>query len=378
MLYYWIFSLALALVYAFWMTRYRRDWQATPSAQAPRQAPQTRVAVLLAARNEAENVADCLRCLVAQDYPKALLEIWIVDDYSEDATPQILAEWAANYSQVHSFSLAHLRKPAGKKSAMEQAILHSRSELIVTTDADCQMGPQWLSQLVGVYEEKQARFLAAPVCFHQCQTAFERWQALDFAGMMGITAAGIRGRYMYMCNGANLAYPRHLFEAVGGFEGNKHLASGDDMLLLQKIAQQSQAGIHFVKSRAAVVYTKAKPTWNGFVEQRVRWASKSSAYEQQGVNLQLALVWLFMLSLLLDGLLFYWGGWPLLGLWLGKWLLKALVDWRLLRSCCRFFGQMSLLRDFWPALFWHFWYILYIGLLANVRKSYTWKERQQR
>ena len=41
-----------------------------------------------------------------------------------------------------------------------------------------------------------------------------------------------------MCNGANLAYERKAFFEVNGFTGIDHIASGDDMLLMQKIAQR--------------------------------------------------------------------------------------------------------------------------------------------
>ena len=111
----------------------------------------------------------------------------------------------------------------------------------------------------------------------------ERFQSLDFCGMMGITGAGIHKKYLLMGNGANLAYEKAVFEEVGGFEGIDHLASGDDILLMQKIAKVYPEQLVFVKNLEAVINTTAQPTWRAFIQQRVRWASKSAQYPQRGL-----------------------------------------------------------------------------------------------
>jgi cellulose synthase/poly-beta-1,6-N-acetylglucosamine synthase-like glycosyltransferase len=203
----------------------------------------------------------------------------------------------------------------------------------------------------------------------------EQFQSLDFAGMMAITAAGIQGKYLYMCNGANLAYPKAVFEEVKGFEGVDGLASGDDMLLLQKIADRYPDGIQYLKTNAAVVLTAPMQTLSSFIQQRRRWASKSGSYKGWGTQLQLGLVWLFSLSMLLTLCLTPFLGCSMLLLWLIQFALKAIADYLLLNSACRFFKRIDLMKVFWPSLFLHWGYIIWVGSLGLLPTKYKWKGR---
>jgi cellulose synthase/poly-beta-1,6-N-acetylglucosamine synthase-like glycosyltransferase len=270
-----------------------------------------------------------------------------------------------------------LPQQAHKKGALAAAIKEAKGELIVTTDADCFMGREWLSLLVACYEEKEAKMIAAPVCMTDEKSLLEKFQSLDFCGMMGITGAGISKGYMLMGNGANIAYPKKIFEAVKGFEGIDHLASGDDMLLMQKIAAAYPGQVHFLKNAEAVVYTKAQATWTAFIQQRLRWASKSSAYTQKGVTLQLAIVYLYCWNLLVSVLLIpFWPfAWKIA---LGQILVKIVADYLLLGTMTTFFNRKDLMRVFLPSQLLHIAYIVGIGTLGNLVKRYEWKGRKVR
>ena len=67
------------------------------------------------------------------------------------------------------------------------------------------------------------------------KNALHVFQSLDFLSLQGITAASVFSRFHTMCNGANLAYEKKVFEEAGGFNGIDQVASGDDMLLMHKI-----------------------------------------------------------------------------------------------------------------------------------------------
>ena len=92
-----------------------------------------------------------------------------------------------------------------------------------------------------------------------------------------------------MCNGANLAYRRAAFAAVGGFAGHAHLASGDDEFLLHHLHAAFPGTVHFLADAAAIVRTAAPPTLRALLRQRVRWASKWQHY-QAGPSRYLALL----------------------------------------------------------------------------------------
>ena len=193
-------------------------------------------------------------------------------------------------------------------------------------------------------------------------------------GMILVAGAGIQGQFMGMCNGANLAYERAVFEEVGGFQGIDHLASGDDMLLLQKIQARYPDQIGFLKQKAAQTLTHAKPTVESFVEQRIRWASKSGAYQGWAVQAMLGTVWLLCLSMTLDFLMGFW--YPTLFFWgFFKLGVKGLCDYFFLGLAARFFERPKLMQAFLPAAVLHWWYIAFVGTAGLFRKRYQWKGR---
>ncbi|MFT4665484.1 MAG: cellulose synthase/poly-beta-1,6-N-acetylglucosamine synthase-like glycosyltransferase [Polaribacter sp.] len=362
------------------MMRYYLDWNAIPvyKPEFKKSARQTKVSILVPARNEEESIETCIRALLQQDYHKSLFEIIVIDDHSDDDTAN-LAE-AFEDPQVRVLRLAdypELAQQAFKKLALATGIKKASGNLIITTDADCYMGPSWLSLIVAYYEDHKVKMIAGPVSMVDEKSLLEKFQSLDFCGMMGITGAGVSKGYMLMGNGANIAYAKKAFEEVNGFEGIDHLASGDDMLLMQKIAAVYPGQVHYLKNANAVVYTKAQPTWSDFIQQRIRWASKSSAYPQKGVTLQLVVVYFFCWNLILNFCLIpFWElAWMLA---VGQLFLKMAVDYLLLSTMTSFFSRKDLMRSFLPSQLLHILYIVGIGTLGNIVKRYSWKGRKVR
>lgn len=371
--------IVLTLVYPLLMWAYAHFWiRLSSPAILPNFEPSTRLSVLVPARNEASNIRVCLQAIAQQNYAAELFEIILLDDHSEDETIQLAQQ--LNIPQLKILSLANFPLANGqirqqKKQAIDLGVQQAKGDLIVCTDADCVMGPNWLREIAYCFETQSPKFIAGPVELAPANSLLERFQALDFLGMMAITAAGIHGRFMHMCNGANLAYSKAVFEEVGGFAGVDQLASGDDMLLLQKVAAQYPEGIAFLKQRAALVTTAPMANWRAFVQQRKRWASKSAAYPDGRTQLQLGLVWLFMLSMLITLILgFVW--WPLWLVFLGQMSIKAVADWWLLSAATRFFDQRALLAVFFAALWLHWGYVLWVGLLGMLPLRFSWKGRR--
>jgi len=207
-----ILSIFLALAYAGLMLVYGQGWRALPEWSAPPDfVPQMALTVIIPARNEAEHIGACLAAIVGGNYPSELLEIIVVDDHSDDATPQIVRDAAARFPVVRllplaDFMTANDQNGAFKKKALEVAMVRAKGEIIVTTDADCVFGADWLRLMASVFElsEKPVQLLTAPVVFHHDQNLLQRFQTLDFLGLMGITGAGIHYKFQRMGNCANL------------------------------------------------------------------------------------------------------------------------------------------------------------------------------
>lgn len=372
-----VLGVGLAAGYALLTGWYLHCWREEPEREPPKEAaPRTRLSVIVPMRNEAANLPACLEALSRQRYPLPLWELILVDDHSEDES----AEIARGYP-LPNLRLLRLEEAAprsfGKKAALEAGIRAARGELIVTTDADCRMGPEWLQALAAAYEAKGWCFLAAPVHLHEGEGVLSRFQALDMLGMMAATLAGIRSGLYHMANGANLAYPRRVFQAVGGFEGIEGRASGDDVLLMQKIARRYPGRLTFLKSRAAEVWTSPQPTLKRFFWQRFRWASKSDAYREPFLLLVLGGVLLFCL-LLLSVPFWAFAGWKYLAGGLCLLAVKSFSDYWMLNAVARWANRSHLLRNYWPMQLLHIAYIAGVGVLANLWKQYPWKGRKVR
>lgn len=382
----WIlFSIALAAAYAALLGAYCRGWQALPRWQLPEGfRPRTRISVIVAARNEAANIGACLDSIAGGDYPPAMLEIIVVDDFSTDDTAAIVAQRAGRLQNGARLRLIRLAEAlqagrvfnAYKKIAIETAIARASGELIVTTDADCLAPPGWLRLIASVYETAAPKAIAAPVVFHREKNLLQRFQALDFMGMMGVTGAGIRLGWQRLGNGANLAYPKTVFEAVGGY-GDDGRASGDDLFLLQKIARRWPEGVFFLKNADSAVYTEAPAGWRDFFQQRLRWGTKNAALPEAGPKIALLAVFLFCCSAGMN-LASAAAGWAPGWLPAVQLAVKAVCDAVFLRELCRFFGRKDLMRAFVPAFFIHLIYIVSVGTASLMLRRYTWKGRQVR
>lgn len=366
-------GLSLAIAYLLLIRFYLKGWASLPVWEVPAGwTPRTSVSVIVPARNEAENILPCVRSLLNQSYPAELLEVIVVDDHSEDAALERLS--GLSHPSLRVLSLT-AEDGEGKKAALRRGIRSARGALILTTDADCIVPTNWLSLMVSYFEKHRPVFLAGPVGFHSEQTAFERFQSLDYLGMMVLTGGGIARRFTHLSNGANLAFSKAAFEAVGGYRGIDHLASGDDLLLMHKLARRYPGRIAFLKNPDAMVLTRPKGSWRAFLRQRLRWATKTSHYQDRRILPVTGLVFLLCMSIPLALLLTPWLGWPFLLLFFLLLGGKSLADHQLLSAATRFFGRPELMRDFWPAQGWHVVYILAVGGLSWVRRSYEWKGR---
>lgn len=370
-----------ALFYAILMLRYQSSWRQLPTWDIPAHySAKTSIDIIIPARNEAGNIEACLHSIFLNEYPLDQFQVWVVDDFSEDDTAAIVKGLCLKYTNLNLIQLKadsnQNQSPFGKKQAISSAIAQSNNELIVATDADCQVPNQWLKYIASYYQAHDKQFIAAPVNFIDERSLLEHFQSLDFVGMMLITGAGIAQGWMHMSNGANLAYTRKVFQQVDGFQGIDHLASGDDMLLMQKIARQFPGTIGFLKNPAATVSTKAQGSLKDFVQQRVRWASKSNHYPEWRVTAALAGVFFFCWSIVGSFLLIPFQATFFLPLFLGLLILKVTVDYFFLKEASHFFQRSELMRHFWPSQILHLLYICLVGLLANLRKEYAWKGRK--
>lgn len=345
-----------------------------PVFEAPATSPKTSLSVIIPARNEAENIGRCIDSILAQNYPSHLLEFIVVDDHSTDNTAKIIKSYAGRgVKYINLADYVHPGNTSYKKQALATAISQSKGELIVTTDADCTAGPEWLKLLTSKFEEEDCVMIVAPVDFTNNTSLVEVFQSLDFMSMQGITVATLRLKLGNMSNGANLAFSRKAFDAVDGYKGIDHIASGDDYLLMTKFDKSYPGRISYLKSKDAIVRTPPQHDWSGFFQQRIRWASKSGKYDDNKLTGVLMLVYLFNVSFLTLAIagIFHSCYWLVL---LGILLVKTIVEIIYLYPVSRFFGKRKQLWVFPLLQPLHILYIISAGFLGFVG-VYQWKGR---
>jgi cellulose synthase/poly-beta-1,6-N-acetylglucosamine synthase-like glycosyltransferase len=374
---------------------YRRAWKALPvfnPSAAETKASRTTISVLVPARNEAANIGYCIESLSLQSYPKHLYQVIVIDDHSTDGTAEIVRQLSYPDLELSCLRLAELGAGEGqpvkahKKFAIETGIRAAGGELVVTTDADCQFHPDWLMMLAAFYEEKGAKFIAAPVRIGGLPKNFAQargsaptsflsiFQTLDFITLQGITGAAVYRKFHSMCNGANLAYEKRAFYEVEGFKGIDTIPSGDDMLLMHKIYNRYPEGVFFLKSARAIVSTRPETSWKGFIHQRIRWASKADRYDDKRIFWVLLLVYVVNVLFIILPIAACWNNWWLMVLLLGL-LIKTTLEYPFVRTVAIFFGQQSLMLYFPFLQPFHIVYTVVIGWMGKF-SSYRWKDRK--
>ncbi|PVY40136.1 glycosyltransferase family 2 protein [Pontibacter virosus] len=363
------------LAYGWIILRCLFSWKRLPTPAIPAGfIPATKFTVIIPVRNEAGQILNLLRDLEKQSYPAALFEVLVVDDHSNDGTDQLVQNFIPETPlHLRLIRLAEHTAATGKKAAIKQGIAAASGELLVFTDGDCRVQPDWLLYFAYTYQSQKPVFISGPVSFHNTHTLLERMQLVEFASLIGVGGASIGLRQPNMCNGANLAYTRTVFEEVNGFAGNEGIASGDDEFLLHKVNQLYPECIAFLKHPGAIVYTEARKSIRSFVAQRVRWASKWRSY--QNWDVKLLAVSVFAVNLLLfmaiPAVLL---GWLTIWTFLAAYGAKFLIDLLFLKRILAFMRRQNYLIYMLPLQLVYIPYVLYTAI-TGLSGRYTWKGR---
>ena len=224
-----------------------------------------RTAVVVAARNEEENVSALLKSLSAQTRKPD--EIIFCDDDSQDNTAAVIA----NTANQLSLNVRLVKSDGiGKKHALTRAISMCNADIIIVTDADCTVPANWIHVHVTAYNEPQIVYVAGMVDAIESE-GISAVVAIENIFLQIVSAGLGKLGFPFLSNGANMSFRKSWFESSGGFQGDE-LASGDDVYLLKRAAARPNSiawlsGICVVRTRAAI-------TFGDQVAQRSRWLSK--------------------------------------------------------------------------------------------------------
>ena len=333
----------------------------------------TRFSIIIPFRNEAKNLPSLLLSLKELQYPKDLFEVIFVDDASTDYSLEIVNTFNSQTTLNITIIKNNRESNAPKKEAISSAILLVKNEWVVTTDADCKLPKFWLNTFDAYIQKNKPSFIVAPVTYEATDTFLKRFQLLDFLSLQGATIGGFGMGNPFLCNGANLAYKKSLFESVNGFHGNTNIASGDDIFMLDKALNKNPERVHYLKNNQVIVRTTAEATIKNLISQRVRWASKTSASKNRltksiGFTILLmnaSLIGMFILSII--GTLSF-------KIFVYLSVIKLSIDFLLLFKTTRFFKQESYLSSYVLCSLLYPFFSVYI-VFVSVFTGYKWKGR---
>jgi len=336
--------------------------------------PTTSFSIVIPFRDEDRNLMYLLDSLSILNYPKELFEIILIDDVSTDNSVDIIDDFKHKNSKLNIEVFTNNRTSGSpKKDAIETAINYANFDWIVSTDADCKVPQNWLLIFNEHIQNHQPKLIAAPVTYCTTNSLLDQFQLLDLMSLQGATIGGFGIGTPFLCNGANLCYEKQAFLDINGFKGNKHIASGDDIFLLEKMKNKYPDKVHFSKSNEAIITTKPEATVTKLLSQRIRWAAKATSYTNNFSKLVSMAVFSMniLLIILFFGCLLSYYSWLLFVI---AFIIKVCLDFILLLKTATFFNQHTTLKHyFWSSIIYPF-FTIFIAL-SSFTSGYSWKGR---
>lgn len=335
---------------------------------------ETTFSIIIPFRNEAQNLPFLLQSITKLKYATAFFEIIFLDDDSSDASVNTINNWAQKNKTVNITIIKNVRQSnSPKKDAITHAINHASKNWILTTDADCLLPQHWLNCFNQYIKKTNALCIAAPVTYSATNTFLNQFQLLDFFSLQGATIGGFGIKKPFLCNGANFGYKKDLFLKLNGFNGNNNIASGDDIFLLEKVLKHYPKQLYYLKSKYAIVTTNPQETIKKLVSQRLRWASKTSHYNNAFGKLSGLIVLLINAFIVITTIAVFLNAIHIKNL-VYILFIKASIDFLLIYKTAVFFNQKQVLKSYFLALIIYPFFSTYIAFISTF-KTYKWKDR---
>ncbi len=354
----------IQFLYVFFIHRKLAFYKEVPAPTEPKLPP---VSIIIAARNESDNLYENLPSILSQDYPE--FEVIVVNNQSIDDSGWLLTAFCQQFPNLRVVELGrnkHLRP--GKKLPITLAIKAAKYEHFVLTDADCKpTSSNWLRLMASKFnDQKQIVIGYGP--FTKSKGIINKIIRFDTA-WIGVSYLSMAlAKLPYMGVGRNIAYTKSVFNSVNGFKSHYSIPSGDDDLFIQEAAKRNNYTIQI--DADSHCYSPAAPSWSRWVYQKSRHYSTSSRYKKfkkflLGIYpLTLILMWISVIPLFFFKEMIFISSCIFLVIILFKWWIQG--------RCLNQLKEHKFAR-FFP--FWDLFYALLIPILYYIserKKYYKW------
>jgi len=373
-----VFFGIIAAVYLGLVLAFIFGWNKVPEFKLEGLSSENTFSIIIPYRNESENLSRLFRSLSSLNYPGRKFEIILVNDESKDDSKQIAKTFQHDFQELNIQLIDNIRKTnSPKKDAIKTGMGISNFDYIATTDADCIVPNKWLQFFDKSISGSNSRMMAGPVGFIQ-QTGnrkayFQNFEEMDFMSLQASTVGSFGIGKAFMCNAANMCYEKEIFLNEAGFDEDENIASGDDVFLLQKLRKKG-VEVSFIKSAQAAVFTNYQKSVKSLINQRIRWAAKTTSYTSNFAKFTGVIVFFMNFSLIVFTGLAFLEMIPYQFLML-VFLLKFNADFMLIYKSAKFMNRESLMRHYlWSSIVYPF-FTVYVAFLSFF-KGYEWKGRR--
>lgn len=281
-------------------------------------ATQPIVSVLLAVRNEENNITECLEALSKLNYPSDKLEILIGNDQSTDGTVAVVEPLLKRHPQ---FQLHHITEQLGKARGKANVLANlahvATGEYFFITDADIKVNPNWIQSMLVRFDAETA--IVSGITIGKGNSFFEKLQALDWTYFNAVLTATTNMGITCTAVGNNMAISRKAYFATGGYETLDFSVTEDYKLYaaVRKLKWKTKN----IATLGSFHFTKTLPDFKAVLHQRKRWLTGGK---------ELPLYWWLMLcvfGLFYPAILFLLFTQPALAIkcWLLKFIFEAAI-----------------------------------------------------
>ena len=229
------------------------------------------VSVIVAARDEEENIQNCLTSLNNLNYPEGKIQIIIVDDKSTDSTGEIVNEFIKDKAKfLMVVTQKNIGELKGKTLAIANGIEQATGEIIMTTDADCVVAPDWARTMVSYYTSNDVAIVNG-MTNQQEHSSFAAMQSVDFIYLLTVASGSMNMGKPLSCIGNNMSYRRSVYDEIGGYAALKFSVT-EDFNLLMATHKLKKYKIIYPVDPGALVTSKPCSTYRSLYKQKKRWS----------------------------------------------------------------------------------------------------------
>ncbi len=233
------------------------------------------VSLIIAARNESQNLFENIPFIMDQDYPE--FEVIVVNHQSIDDSQYILDTYSRQYPNLRVFKVErnkHLKY--GKKLPLTIGIRGAKHEHLLFTDADCKPASKnWMRSMAARFNDRKQIVMGYGPYQHE-KGLLNRFVRFDTTWIAMNYFSFAKFGVPYMAIGRNLAYTKSAFEAANGFKSHYGLSSGDDDLFIQDAAKKRNYTINI--DPESYCYSAPVNSWEKLFHQKSRHFTTTEKY----------------------------------------------------------------------------------------------------